>query len=136
MIFPIVRAVDASDRIEGRWLTQDKAGIVSIYRLDSGEVEGRIFDGRDPERRDANNPDPALRDGLLCGQVIRSGLRYEVAGHWVGGTIYDPNNGKTYRCKVELSGENTPKIRGYLRSPLFGRTERRTRLADSHDVER
>ena len=33
---PVAQAVDASDRIEGRWLTQDKAGIVSIYRLDSG----------------------------------------------------------------------------------------------------
>ena len=127
-------AVDEDNRIEGRWLTQDREGIVNIHELHSGEIEGRIVDGRDPDRRDANNPDPASRDDLLRGKVILSGLRHEESGQWVDGTIYDPDNGKTYRCTAELSGENILKIRGYVGSPLFGRTEVWTRLPGSREV--
>jgi uncharacterized protein (DUF2147 family) len=36
---------------------------------------------------------------------------------FAGGTIIDPNNGKIYRCKVWLEGNNL-KLRGYL-GPFF-----------------
>jgi uncharacterized protein (DUF2147 family) len=37
------------------------------------------------------------------------------------GTIYDPNNGKTYDCKMTYKGK-TLAIRGFIGLSLFGRT--------------
>ena len=42
---------------------------------------------------------------------------------WSGGTIIDPKNGRTYRCKMELDGANRLKVRGYLGISLLGRTQ-------------
>jgi uncharacterized protein (DUF2147 family) len=43
--------------------------------------------------------------------------------NWEKGTIYDPENGKTYSCKIYLENKNTMKIRGYIGISLIGRTE-------------
>ncbi|MEO9890901.1 DUF2147 domain-containing protein [Aurantibacter sp.] len=40
-----------------------------------------------------------------------------------GGTIMDPENGKTYKCYLELMNTNKLKVRGYLGFSLFGRTQ-------------
>ncbi|MEO1367538.1 MAG: DUF2147 domain-containing protein, partial [Acidobacteriota bacterium] len=58
---------------------------------------------------------------------ILEGFEAEGDGEWSGGTIYDPNNGKTYSCTLELEGADTLKVRGYIGVSLFGRTERWTR---------
>lgn len=47
---------------------------------------------------------------------------------WVSGRIYDPNNGKTYRCIIRLAqdkrgtGPDRLILRGYIGVSLFGRT--------------
>lgn len=41
--------------------------------------------------------------------------------------MYDPNNCKTYKCKMELPEPDMLTIRGYLGVPVFGRTELWTR---------
>ena len=41
---------------------------------------------------------------------------------WSGGTIYDPEEGKTYKCVMKLADENTLNVRGYIGVPAFGRT--------------
>jgi uncharacterized protein (DUF2147 family) len=43
-------------------------------------------------------------------------------GSYMDGTIYDPQSGKTYDCKISLNGNNL-KVRGYVGISLFGRTE-------------
>ncbi len=48
-------------------------------------------------------------------------------GKWTGGRIYDPNNGKTYKCTLELANDGTLKVRGYVGISWFGRTETWTR---------
>jgi len=58
------------------------------------------------------------------------GFKYEGKGRWAGGTIQDPNNGKTYRCIVTYVDENTLKVRGYIGVSLTGRTETWTRKED------
>jgi len=51
-------------------------------------------------------------------------------GEWSGGTIYDPNNGKTYSCKLKLTGPDTLKVRGYIGISLIGRSETWKRQPD------
>lgn len=46
-----------------------------------------------------------------------------------GGSIIDPKNGKVYGCKVKLSEPNVLEVRGYIKSPLFGRTQKWYRKA-------
>jgi uncharacterized protein (DUF2147 family) len=49
---------------------------------------------------------------------------------WSGGTIMDPNNGKTYKCYLTLEEEDKLKVRGYIGFSLIGRTQYWYRLAE------
>ena len=110
-------------QILGTWLTQDKEGLVQIYRAASGTYEGRIvFGNGEPDELDSKNPDPALRTRSLNGAVILQGFRYAGEGKWADGTIYDPDNGKTYKCTMELKGADTLSVHGYIGVPLLGRS--------------
>jgi uncharacterized protein (DUF2147 family) len=42
---------------------------------------------------------------------------------WSGGMILDPAKGKEYRCFIALENENKLKVRGFIGSPMFGRTQ-------------
>lgn len=39
------------------------------------------------------------------------------------GQILDPENGKNYSCRIKLEGSNTLKVRGFIGSPILGRTQ-------------
>ena len=59
----------------------------------------------------------------MQGLTILEGFSYQEENLWSGGTIYDPNSGKTYKCKLSLNDDGTLKVRGYVGVSLFGRTE-------------
>ncbi len=44
-------------------------------------------------------------------------------GSLKGGTVYDPNTGKSYQCSITLNGEDL-FVQGYIGLPIFERTER------------
>jgi uncharacterized protein (DUF2147 family) len=67
---------------------------------------------------------PALADPAA---VAGTWLSRDGDGAWSGGFIYDPNSGKTYRCKLKLKDRNTLKLRGYIGISLLGRTDVWTR---------
>ena len=121
--------------IEGKWLTAKKDGWIEIRLTEDGPI-GIIAGSPDdpnnekPPRRDSENPDPALRDRSLLGVTIMQGFVPDGSGKWKGGKIYDPDNGKTYNCKLTLADANTVKLRGYLGVSLFGRTETWTRVIE------
>ena len=118
--------------IEGVWLSADGTGWIKIELGANGPV-GSIAGSPDksgkrkPSDTDALNPDPALRDRLLLGLTIMDSFTYAGEGKWKSGRIYDPNDGKTYKCKLTLIDENTLEIRGYIGISLLGRTETWTR---------
>jgi len=80
---------------------------------------------------DRNNPDVALRSRPLIGLPLVSGFHFAGADEWTGGTIYDPENGKTYSCKITLMSNGSLKVRGYIGISLFGRTTAWTRLVSA-----
>ena len=100
---------------------------VEIYRC-GDMLCGRIvaldepFDDAGRRRTDGNNPDPALRSRPLIGLDLIAGFAREGDNEWTGGTIYDPRNGKTYKCRMSLQEDGSLKVRGYVAIPLFGRT--------------
>ncbi len=117
--------------IEGRWLSGDGSGWIDIRLVNGGPVgtaAGSTTEKEgDPPRLDDLNPDPALRDRPLHGITILQGFEYEGDHVWKGGTIYDPNSGKSYKSSMTLVDENTLKVRGFIGISLFGRSDTWTR---------
>jgi len=118
-------------QILGNWLTGKHDGIIQIRRTREGLYQGQIVGGNDRQRLDLHNPDPALRQRQLLGQVILQDMQYDGGGRWSGGTIYDPDSGHTYRCRLELRGADRLHVRGFLGVSLLGRSQTWTRYLGS-----
>jgi uncharacterized protein (DUF2147 family) len=120
--------VDETD-ITGRWLSGDKTGWIEIRLVDGNPVgiAAGATDPADADRLDELNPDPALRSRALRGITILQGFHYAGEQVWQGGTIYDPNSGKTYKSTITLVDRNTLKVRGFVGVSLFGRSDTWTR---------
>ena len=110
----------------GKWKLSTGTAIVEVYQ------EGDIYNGKivwlkNPTRPDGspavdqNNPDEKLRSRQLMGLNMLSNLKKK-GSEYVGGVIYDPANGKTYYCSMEVEGEIL-KVRGSLdKRGFLGRT--------------
>jgi uncharacterized protein (DUF2147 family) len=123
-------AAAGENDIVGTWLTGDGDGWVDVVHSGngiSGFVAGSPNDRPDRSKVDDKNPDPALRDRELLGLELFAGFHFDGDDRWIGGTIYDPNSGKTYRCIITILDENKLKVRGYIGIPMLGRTEIWTR---------
>ena len=112
-----IAAQALDSHVEGMWLNEKRDGYIEIslvadaYR---GTIVGSPNGERDADRIDAHNEDPALRGRTLLGLIIIDELVYKGKKRWGGGWIYDPDAGKTYRCRLTLSDKNTLEVRGYV----------------------
>jgi uncharacterized protein (DUF2147 family) len=60
-------------------------------------------------------------DGL---EIIRGVKKGDGDNLWDSGTILDPEEGKTYRVRLQLADEGRRlEVRGYIGAPLLGRTQ-------------
>jgi uncharacterized protein (DUF2147 family) len=123
LIFPALTYADSDQSLLTKWKNEAGTGFIQIKIAEDGTLEGLGAEGGDKDRKDANNPDPALREKPLLGARILWGFKPDNASRtkWSGGKIYDPDNGKTYSCKLELDGSEL-KITGFVGISLFGRT--------------
>lgn len=135
------------DAILGLWATDPEGGggeaHVRIYKED-GKYFGKIvwlaepvYPDDDPkgtpgeEKTDLNNPDPDLRGEPVIGLLITKDFVYNGDGLWHKGTIYDPDNGKTYKCKIKYGDtDKVLKVRGFIGISMLGRTTYWTRVED------
>jgi hypothetical protein len=58
--------------------------------------------------------DPAFRQRLLCGLTILGGLQPAGVDHWNSGSLYNPDDGETYRVSAELRSADVFVARMYL----------------------
>ena len=82
-------------------------------------------------RVDLNNSKKSLRTRPILGlEVMRSFEFDEDDGKWVDGRIYDPENGKEYRCQMTLTDPDTLDVYGYVKIAFIkvGRHTRWTRV--------
>jgi uncharacterized protein (DUF2147 family) len=129
---PAARAADVQQQqILGRWLTEPRNGVIEISSAEDGSLQGKIIGGDSPNRVDSKNPDPARRPERLLGQLILKQMKYDGSGRWSGGTIYDPDSGRTYSCRLELLEQDRLKVRGFIGLSLLGRTQVWTRFTGS-----
>lgn len=118
-----------ADDLVGIWEPSHGKGRVKIEKI--GErYYGKIVWMKEPtnaetgeKRLDKNNPDAALRNRRILGLRVLQDFNYSGKGLWDGGTIYDPENGSTYSCKINMTDKNTLDIRGFVGVSVFGRTD-------------
>ena len=108
-----------ADRIIGLYWSPKKDAKIEMYKR-GAQYYGKTVWAKTPGK-DLNNPDKKLAGRNLVGTDILSGFTYEDEVY-KDGQVYDPNNGKTYSCKISFAG-NDMKVRGYIGVSLFGRTE-------------
>ena len=119
--------VHKSDDILGTWLNQEATGKIQLYK-ENGKYFGKLVWLREPNdkvtglpRTDKENPEATLKKVPLIGLVNMKNFTFDGQEEWSGGTIYDPKNGKTYKCYIRFEGQNKLKIRGYIGVSLLGR---------------
>jgi uncharacterized protein (DUF2147 family) len=117
-----------SDDIAGLWETGSGKARVNIIK--SGNYfYGRIVWLKEPlneqgkPKVDKNNPDETKRSTPLLGYRMLSSFEYKGDNLWEDGTIYDPESGSTYSCKITMDDKNTMNIRGFIGIAAFGRTD-------------
>jgi uncharacterized protein (DUF2147 family) len=113
----------------GLWTTFNDSsgkpeGLVRIVERD-GELIGtvvKVFSTTEPNPV-CDQCEGALKNRPVVGMTILRGLR-DLGRGYDGGTILDPDEGRTYRCSAKLlDGGHRLEVRGYIGIPLFGRTQ-------------
>jgi uncharacterized protein (DUF2147 family) len=120
-----------ADAVIGNWLTASGKAIVQIYKSDA-KYNGKIFWLKTPNneegkpKMDKNNPDKAKQTNPLMGLNMLKGFVFN-KNQWEDGTIYDPENGKTYSCKITYR-DGKLDLRGFIGISLIGRTQTWTKV--------
>ena len=137
MLFGSVSAQQPStkDAIVGTWTVQDGSAKVKI-EMNSGKYSGRLVWIKNPNDAkgkpvvDSKNPDVSLRNRPQLGLSLLRDFVYDDDNVWTDGSIYNPDDGKTYSCKITMKNSQTIEVRGYVGISLFGKTETWKRAED------
>ena len=119
--------VFAQDITHGTWWNQEKTSKVQFYKQ-GDKLYGKVVWLKEPNDKDGKprtdklNPDEKLRSKPLMGLVFLKGFKQANAKKWEDGEIYDPKNGKTYSCYMEVVSSTQINARGYIGISLIGRT--------------
>ena len=131
--YAVAQDKNNADDLLGVWLTGSKTGKVEIYKK-GNTYQGKIVwlsEPIDPKsgkpKTDINHPDEKLHTRPILGLINIWGFTYEGDGSWENGHVYDPKNGKEYKCVITLKDKNTLNVRGYIGITLIGRTDTWTR---------
>ena len=118
IIFSVVKA-DASPAA-GLWRTAEDNGQVQIYDCGGG-LCGRLVTSDElaahPDLKDANNGNAALRSRPLKGMNIMSGFSGGPKS-WSGGTLYRPQDGRSYSGRLELVDNGTLEVTGCVMATI------------------
>ena len=139
LLTPAIHAQNP-DAVVGKWWNQEKEAQIEIYASE-GKYCGKIvwlkepnYPANDPKgmggktRVDRENPDPSKKERPILGMDLLWGFTHSGGNLWEGGNIYDPREGKTYKCKMTLETPDHLKVRGFMGISLIGKTNDWTRV--------
>ncbi|WP_185781473.1 DUF2147 domain-containing protein [Croceivirga lutea] len=127
LFLALVCSVTFAQTIEGQWetiddTTNEKKALIEIYETNDkyyAKIVKSYISDKDAVCLECKGD---KKNAPIPGLVIIEGLE-EDGDEYNGGTILDPENGKTYKCYVELASDDKLKVRGYLGFALIGRTQ-------------
>ena len=113
-------AAMSPDAAVGRWRTETRNGVVEVERC-GASICGKLLssDGlrTNPDMRDINNKDADLRSRKLLNLQVLGGFT-RGDGEWTGGTIYNGEDGGTYKATVTPIDADHLKVKGCIIWPL------------------
>ena len=116
------------NRVLGTWLTQYGDSKVTIKTDSNGKYYGEITWLKEPNRDgkpkvDDKNPDVKLQSRPVMGLKILIDFTYEKDDkEWIDGKIYDPKEGKTYKCLMWFDEDlNKLNVKGYIGFSFIGK---------------
>jgi len=122
---------DAALSPVGVWITVDDTthkpkALIEITQLPTGELSGRLLTGlgedHKPNKRCTACTDERKGQLLQGMHIIRNLTRN--GDIWENGKILDPENGKEYHARMNLTDEGQKLVvRGYIGIPLIGRSQ-------------
>ena len=100
--------------VYGSWYTPERDTVIRIADCGDGTPCGTVA-WLDEERAlvliDEHNRDEALRGRPMLGVTLLHGFEAGRRG-WMGGEIYHPGNGNTYRARVRRLDADTLEVKG------------------------
>lgn len=115
----------------GKWKTiDDKTGIAKsiieiteangLYKATIIELLEEEYEGKNPVCEPCKGD---KKDSPVIGLEIMWDMKKTDDNSWSDGRILDPENGKTYGCKLSLENDDKLKVRGFLGFAAFGRNQ-------------
>ncbi len=147
-------AQDVADEFLGEWYSEDNESKILVEKKNdkyfgtiiwlSEPTYGPGDDEIGAAKHDRNNRDKSLRARPIVGLTVLSNFSYNAKkAVWAGGKIYDPENGKQYKCVIRVSSEanngrvRSLQVRGFVGISALGRTTIWNRVPQvQHDSER
>ena len=122
----------------GRWKTIDDStkkpkSVVRVWEKSGvvyGTIESLFPDAGQPADPVCDKCEGASQGKPIKGMTIMWGFAKD-DDEWTGGRILDPENGKVYKCYLEVvDGGRRLKVRGYVGISVIGRTQYCERSTD------
>lgn len=114
-----------ANKITGVWLTASDSSSVKIIKHTNGKYIGNInwimvpLNDQGNPKVDEENPDPAKQNNPIMGLKLLRSFEYNAKkDRWDKGSIYDPDNGKTYSCYGWFEDGNYDVL--YLKGYVLG----------------
>ena len=116
----------------GLWRTIDDDGKTekSTVRITitNGVLSGKVEHITDPAKaaEKCTKCEDERKDQPIVGMTIINDVKQdaEEPNLWTGGLILDPAKGSTYKVRLKtIDGGKKLEVRGYIGSPMFGRTQ-------------
>ena len=128
-LLALASMANAADPLNGTvWKTIDEntnkaKALVKFTEQKNGTLSASIQQVLTPGEENAcSKCEGQYKNKSLKGLTIVHGLKKVGANIYEGGSIVDPNSGKTYKLKAQLNGSNL-QMRGFIGMSLLGRTQ-------------
>lgn len=121
-------ALAAPESPAGIWVTEEKTSKVRIQPCGKAMCATIIWAKK--VANDENNPDPTLRGRSIVGTDLTRDMKPDTKGSW-SGSIYNPENGKTYQASMQRVSERELEVSGCVLGGLLCGSETWLRAPDS-----
>ena len=122
LIHLLIASQNKANDILGYYMSPSGKSILKIYE-NNGKYYGKPVWMKEPEMLDSKNPDVSKRNQKVFRSNAIRDFVFDGKNTWAKGYIYDPNNGKTFDCKITRDEKGNLNVRGYIGISLIGRTE-------------